>query len=133
MSGIQGKNTKPEMAVRRGLHKLGFRYRLHQRKLPGRPDLVFTKYRAVIFVNGCFWHRHDCSGFRLPQTRTEFWHAKLERNIERDKSVRLLLEVAGWRHLTVWECELKLHAEETILKSATWLRGVNSGTKFELL
>lgn len=121
MSRIKGRDTKPELLVRRLLHARGYRYRLHGqaggRRLPGRPDLVFAGRRAVIFVNGCFWHFHDCRvGQHAPKANAEFWEAKRMRTRERDASQRLLLEDAGWRVLTLWECELKdLSAAETRL------------------
>lgn len=104
MSGIRGKNTKPEMLIRRALHARGFRYRLHGRKLPGRPDLVFAGRHAVIFIHGCFWHGHDCELFRLPGTRTEFWREKIQGNSERDATTVEKLTKQGWRVLSVWEC-----------------------------
>lgn len=112
MSRIKGKNTKPELLVRRLLHAKGFRYRLHggaaSGKLPGRPDLVFAGRRKVIFVNGCFWHFHDCRvGTHAPRANAEFWEAKRTRTRSRDASQRTQLEAAGWQVLTVWECELK--------------------------
>lgn len=107
MSRIRGKDTKPEMLLRRGLHAAGLRYRLHVADLPGRPDLVFPRYRAVIFVHGCFWHGHDCPLFRLPATRPEFWAAKIAGNRARDQRDTEALRAAGWRVLTVWECSLK--------------------------
>lgn len=110
MSRVRGKDTKPEMIVRRMLHSLGYRYRLHRSGLPGRPDLVFGPRRKVIFVHGCFWHRHDvpgCKAARLPKTRTEYWESKLRANAERDeRNVRLLI-AEGWDVETVWECELR--------------------------
>lgn len=107
MSGIRGKDTKPEMIVRRGLHGLGFRYRLHDKTLPGKPDLVFQKYRAVIFVHGCFWHMHDCKHFKWPKTRPEFWRNKIERNVARDRSNVEALKQCGWRIAVVWECTFR--------------------------
>lgn len=112
MSRIRGKNTKPELLVRRLLHAKGYRYRLHGRagsiRLPGNPDLVFAGRRKVIFVNGCFWHFHDCRvGQHAPRANAEFWAAKRSRTRARDASQRRLLEDAGWQVLTVWECELK--------------------------
>lgn len=107
MSRIRGKDTKPEMLLRRGLHAAGLRYRLHVADLPGRPDLVFPRYRAVIFVHGCFWHGHYCPLFRLPATRPEFWAAKIAGNRIRDQRTSAALRAAGWRVLTVWECCLK--------------------------
>src|SRR6476620_12401795 len=111
MSRIRGKNTKPEMLVRRLLHSKGYRYRLHGTasggKLPGTPDLVFAGRRKVIFVNGCFWHFHDCRvGSRLPKSNTEFWAVKRLRNQERDAKQRLQLVELGWGYLDVWECEV---------------------------
>lgn len=107
MSGIRGRDTKPEMQIRRALHARGFRYRLHDRHLPGRPDLVFPSRKAVIFINGCFWHGHDCHLFRWPGTRPEFWRTKIGGNIARDERNRQLLLEAGWRVLDVWECALR--------------------------
>ncbi|GAB1254795.1 very short patch repair endonuclease [Desulfovibrio falkowii] len=107
MSGIRGKNTRPEVLVRSLLHRKGFRFRLQVSTLPGRPDIVLPRYRAVIFVNGCFWHGHDCHLFRLPATRTEFWHSKIENNRNRDRRVREELLAAGWRVGVVWECALR--------------------------
>jgi DNA mismatch endonuclease (patch repair protein) len=109
MAGIGPANTKPEMLLRRGLHALGWRYRLHDRRLPGRPDLVFPGRRAVIFVNGCFWHGHDCHLFRWPQSRAEFWLEKISGNIRRDRRTREELLAGGWRIAEVWECTLKGH------------------------
>lgn len=106
MSRIRGKDTKPELLVRRGLHAAGLRYRLHVRSLPGSPDLVFPRYRAVIFVHGCFWHGHRCPRFRLPHTRRNFWKQKIAKSRLRDNSARRNLRAGGWRVLTVWECAL---------------------------
>lgn len=108
MALVRSVDTKPEMAVRRLVHSMGYRYRLHCSDLPGKPDLVFRSRRAVIFVHGCFWHRHrDCSLARLPKSRIEFWTAKLEGNRERDARKINALKEAGWRMFVVWECELK--------------------------
>lgn len=107
MSRIRGRDTKPEMLIRRGLHARGFRYRLQDRSLPGRPDLVFPRYKAVILVHGCFWHGHDCPMFRLPATRSEFWSEKIAANQSRDARAHEALLASGWRVLTVWECCLK--------------------------
>lgn len=117
MSGIRGKDTKPEMIVRRGLHARGFRFLLHDRRLPGRPDLVLPKYRTVIFVHGCFWHGHGCHLFKWPKTRGLFWRAKIEANQSRDARALALLQDAGWRPLVVWECELKSQPEDSIQKN----------------
>lgn len=110
MSGIKGRNTKPEMIVRRLLHAMGFRYRLHAKDLPGRPDIVFRRRRAAIFVQGCFWHRHsdpNCRLARLPKSRIEFWLPKLEGNRARDLANLERLSSLGWRVLLVWECQLR--------------------------
>ncbi|WP_306149766.1 MULTISPECIES: very short patch repair endonuclease [unclassified Roseibium] len=107
MSRIRGKDTKPELMIRKALHAAGFRYRLHDKKLLGKPDLVFTGRKAVIFIHGCFWHGHDCHLFRLPGTRTEFWREKIKRNSERDEIVVKKLTDDGWRIGIVWECALK--------------------------
>ncbi|MBA4805727.1 MAG: DNA mismatch endonuclease Vsr [Brevundimonas sp.] len=106
MSGIRGKNTKPELLIRKALHARGFRYRLHC-DLPGKPDICLPKHRAVIFVHGCFWHGHDCHLFKWPGTRPEFWRAKIERNRTVDAAAERALAEAGWRVAVVWECALK--------------------------
>ena len=107
MSGIRGKNTKPELLIRKALHARGFRYRLHCKDLPGNPDLCLPKYRAVIFVHGCFWHGHGCHLFKWPKTRPEFWREKIGRNCEVDTHAERRLVEAGWRVAVVWECALK--------------------------
>lgn len=107
MAGIRGKDTAPELLIRRALFARGLRYKLHDKALPGKPDLVFPRYRAVVFVHGCFWHAHDCSLFRLPGTRTEWWREKLARNQANDTRHMAVLREAGWRVATVWECALK--------------------------
>lgn len=107
MSRIRGKDTKPELKVRRALWAEGLRYRLHVKDLPGKPDLVFRKNRTVVFVHGCFWHCHEgCSNFRIPKTRTEWWTAKLTSNKVRDLAVRGKLMDAGWRVIVIWECQV---------------------------
>jgi len=107
MSRVKAKGSKPEMAVRRLVYGMGFRYRLHRRELPGSPDLVFASRRRVIFVHGCFWHRHDCkAGRRLPKTRLDFWRPKLEGNLRRDLDNQARLRREGWKVLVVWECEV---------------------------
>lgn len=112
MSRIQGKDTKPEMVVRRLVFALGYRYRLHDKKLPGKPDLVFAGRKKVIFVHGCFWHRHNCRyGKVIPQTRKEFWKDKLDKNKERDKKNKRKLKQMGWDVLVVWECETRNQRE----------------------
>ena len=126
MSGIRGKNTRPEMLIRRGLHARGFRYLLHDRRLPGKPDLVFPKHRAVIFVHGCFWHGHDCHLFKWPKTRKGFWRKKIDRNRWLDEQAIVELRKCGWRVGIVWECTVKgrtrLLDERTITLCTRWLR-----------
>lgn len=108
MSRISGKDTKPEIMVRKFLHSNGFRYSLHRKDLPGKPDLVLPKYNSVIFVHGCFWHAHeDCKYFKIPETRTDWWKQKLYANKERDEKHIQKLEEMGWSVIVVWECELK--------------------------
>lgn len=104
MSGIRSKNTKPELIVRSLLHRRGFRFRLHRKDLPGKPDIVLPRYKAVIFVHGCFWHGHECNFFHLPTTRTGFWMEKIQNNRERDLRQIENLRTMGWRTLVVWEC-----------------------------
>lgn len=107
MSRIKGKNTKPEMLVRKFLFAHGFRFRLHDKKLPGKPDIVLPKYKTVIFVNGCFWHgHHECKYFVLPKSNTEFWNDKIVKNVKRDILSQVELVEMGWRVIVVWECEL---------------------------
>ena len=126
MAGIKGKNTKPEIKLRKALHRAGFRYRLHPSRVPGKPDIVLPKWNAAIFVHGCFWHGHDCPLFRLPGTRTEFWKNKIDRNRARDQEVRESLIAAGWRHLAVWECAFRgrtrIGFEETVRRAIDWIR-----------
>lgn len=108
MSHIGGKNTTPELKVRRLLHRLGYRFRLHRKDLPGTPDIVFPSRRKVIWVHGCFWHRHQgCSRGSLPATRREFWETKLNANVRRDLADQERLKALGWRYLVVWQCELR--------------------------
>ena len=108
MSRIRGSDTRPEQLVRSVLHRLGFRFRLGRRDLPGKPDIVLPKYRTVVFVHGCFWHRHaGCRYAYTPKSRTAFWQAKFRRNVERDSEVKVALEKMSWRVLYVWECETK--------------------------
>jgi DNA mismatch endonuclease (patch repair protein) len=141
MAAIRGTDTKPEMLIRRGLHARGFRYRLHDRKLPGKPDIALPKHRAVIFVNGCFWHGHACPLFRWPATRQEFWRTKITGNMERDARNIDMLIASGWHIATVWECALKgrgrLSPEVVIDSLARWicsgdqrltLKGLNTKT-----
>ncbi len=126
MSGIGAKNTKPELLLRRGLHKRGFRYSLHDCTVPGKPDMVFRPYNAVIFVHGCFWHGHDCKYFRLPSTHTAFWKRKIESNRKRDAEIHEVLAKQGWRQLVVWECATRgksiVEIDMLTISVARWLR-----------
>ncbi|MGL4635402.1 MAG: very short patch repair endonuclease [Beijerinckiaceae bacterium] len=126
MSGIRSKDTAPEMVLRRGLHSEGFRFRLHDRTLPGNPDMVFPRWRAVIFVHGCFWHGHECHLFRWPKSREAFWQEKIGRNRANDIRTTEALAAAGWRQSVVWECALKGRTrrpvEKVIADCAEWLR-----------
>jgi len=107
MSQIKSKNTKPEVLVRKLLWGLGYRYRIHYDQVPGKPDIVFPKRRKAIFINGCFWHRHNCSYFKWPESNAEFWKKKIEGNVLRDNQIYNELDQLGWHHLVVWECETK--------------------------
>lgn len=108
MSRVKSRNTTPELTVRRIAHRLGYRFRLHRRDLPGKPDIVFPRLKTAIFVHGCFWHRHrGCAKAGLPKSRVVFWKAKFDRNVVRDKANRLALRRKGWRVLTVWQCETR--------------------------
>ena len=118
MSRIKGKNTKPEMLVRKFLHAKGYRYKLHDKKLPGKPDIVLPKYRTVVFVHGCFWHGHNnCKYFVVPKTRTQWWTDKINGNKANDEKATKALKKDGWKIITVWECELKPAKVEKTLKS----------------
>ena len=125
MAGIRGKDTRPELSLRKALHALGFRYRLHEKRLPGRPDLVFPKHHAACFVHGCFWHRHPgCRYTTFPATRPDFWNAKFADNVARDERNRNQLIHAGWRVAVVWECSLRGNAlPVTASRLADWLQG----------
>jgi len=107
MAQVKSKNTTPEMAVRKAAHALGLRFRLHRSDLPGKPDLVFTRWRTALFVNGCFWHSHHCKRARLPKTNVAYWTKKLERNALRDKETARRLDKSGWRCAVIWECQAK--------------------------
>lgn len=126
MAAIKGRDTKPELLIRKGLFSLGWRYRLHQTALPGKPDIVVAKARAAVFVDGCFWHRHECQLFRLPATNRRFWDRKLNRNKAVDAEVTALLLAGGWRVMRIWECSLKGKArrpvEEVVSRTDKWLR-----------
>lgn len=115
MQNVKTKNTAPEIKLSSLLHKNGFRFRVNRKDLPGKPDIVLPKYRAVIFVHGCFWHGHDCPRGQRPQTNADFWNQKIDRNVIRDKSDVSLLESLGWRVLIVWECEIKKKNEAVLL------------------
>jgi DNA mismatch endonuclease (patch repair protein) len=124
MAGIKGKDTKPELVLRRALHARGFRYRLHSKNVPGRPDLVFPKHHAIVFVHGCFWHRHEgCRYTTTPSTRPEFWQAKFDANVIRDAAIRDQLIETGWRVAKVWECSLRKTDQlaTTVELLAAWL------------
>lgn len=115
MSAIHSRNTKPELTVRKYLWRVGFRYRLNYNRLPGHPDLVLKKYRTCIFINGCFWHGHNCQEFRPPKTNVNYWTKKINRNRERDKEEQKKLAEMGWHVIVVWECELKPDKREKTL------------------
>jgi DNA mismatch endonuclease (patch repair protein) len=127
MSGIRSKNTKPELLVRHLLFSKGFRYRICNKKLPGSPDIVLKKYKAVIFIHGCFWHGHDCSLFRVPSTRTDFWLNKIDSNRKRDHKIIVELKELGWRICIVWECAIRgkknsPRLEDCVSEISEWLR-----------
>lgn len=127
MSRIGSKDTQGEVFIRKSLFKLGFRYRLHRKDLPGKPDIVLKKHRAVILINGCFWHGHDCHLFKWPATRTDFWSAKIEGNIARDRKNIENLAKQGWRVMIIWECALKgkckIDFPDLITIAEEWLLG----------
>ncbi|MDP3460023.1 MAG: very short patch repair endonuclease [Hyphomonas sp.] len=126
MAAVRGRDTKPELIIRKGLHAAGLRYRLHVKDLPGKPDLVFPKHRAAMFVHGCFWHGHACALFTLPVTRAEFWQEKIAGNISRDESAATRLHELGWRVAVVWECALRgrdrLSLTDVLDELASWIR-----------
>lgn len=130
MSRVGSKDTKPELLIRRGLHALGFRYRLHVKELPGKPDLVFPRFKSVIQINGCFWHGHACPLCRMPSSNAEYWRKKVARNKERDISNRQRLVEKGWRVLTIWECALrgkeKLELSQVLESTSEWLLSTRS-------
>ena len=130
MSAIRSRNTAPEIFVRKALHALGYRYRLHPKALPGKPDIVLPKYRAIILVHGCFWHNHGCRLFKLPKTRVDFWKAKLESNVLRDLLTETRLTDLNWRIAVVWECSLKgktrIPKIELTEKLSEWLQSDES-------
>lgn len=125
MSGIRGRNTKPEILIRSLLHRHGFRFRLHARDLPGKPDIVLPRYHAAVFVHGCFWHGHDCPLFKWPSTRPDFWREKIGRNRANDHKTREALVASGWRVGIVWECAMRgagKNIEGVAQRLADWLR-----------
>lgn len=126
MSNIRGRDTQPELSVRRAMHAAGLRFRLHYKGLPGKPDLVFPRYKAVVLVHGCFWHQHGCANSKLPKSRPEFWLPKLRSNVERDEETNHALLEAGWRVATVWECTVRRSAKDedptAFLQLASWIR-----------
>jgi DNA mismatch endonuclease Vsr len=118
MAAIRGKDTKPELAIRSLLHRLGYRFRLHKRELPGRPDLVFPSRRKALFIHGCFWHSHRCPLANVPKTRTDYWGPKLQANKKRDRRKQRQLRELGWETVTIWECQLsQLHLVEAKLRA----------------
>ncbi len=137
MASVRQKNTGPEMQLRKALHKIGFRYRVNDKKLPGSPDLVFPKYKAVIFVHGCFWHRHGCKATTTPKTRRKFWEDKFEANVHRDGSNIEALLCEGWSVMVVWECSLKGKKSDinSVVNEVTvWLRsGINEIPKVRII
>lgn len=135
MSGIRGKDTKPELVIRSGLHQTGFRYRLHYGDLPGKPDMVFPKYQAIILVNGCFWHGHGCNLFKWPATRPDFWRNKIRSNQVRDQRNLRTYKAKGWRTLVIWECALKgagrKDPEKVVELAGRWLRSGTESAEIE--
>ena len=125
MAGIRGKNTKPEVVLRSALHRLGLRFRIHDRGLPGKPDIVFPRFRAAVQVHGCFWHRHErCRFATSPSSNSEFWQAKFETNVKRDRQSQADLEEHGWRTGVVWECAVRERGAPAVaLELAHWLQG----------
>jgi DNA mismatch endonuclease (patch repair protein) len=131
MAAIKGKNTRPEIIVRKALHAAGFRFRLHDRKLPGKPDIVLRKHKTVIFVHGCFWHGHECEKFRWPKTRKAWWRKKIEGNRKRDTKNTLELENNGWCVLSLWECALldfnRMSQKSMNRELVLWIEGRSTG------
>lgn len=125
MAGIRGKNTTPEVRLRKALHRAGFRFRLHGPKLPGKPDIVLAKHRAAIFVHGCFWHRHEgCRNASVPKSNADFWETKFARNVERDAANVEALVASGWRVCIVWECDIRQRGERVVGEEvAKWITG----------
>lgn len=132
MALIRGRDTKPELAFRKLVFSLGYRYRLHDRRLPGCPDLVFASRRKAIFVHGCFWHQHDCGTYKQPASRLKFWVPKLTSNVARDAEVRRLLTKAGWKYLIVWECEIRQSPRRVARRAARFLGPIPATTSTAL-
>lgn len=126
MAAVRSRDTKPELMIRKALHAAGLRYRLNVRDLPGRPDIVLPRHRAVVFVHGCFWHRHECKLFRWPESRADFWREKLNSNVARDERAAQALKAAGWRRAVIWECALrgrkKLEFQDAMQQLIAWIR-----------
>lgn len=135
MAGIRAKNTKPEVALRSALHRLGFRFRIHDRALPGKPDVVLPRYRAVVQVHGCFWHRHDgCCFATNPSSNRDFWEAKFARNVQRDQAVELSLQGDGWRTAVIWECAIKARGAGQIARElSAWLKSDSDKVEIDRL
>lgn len=136
MSGIRGKDTKPELRIRSLLHAKGVRFRIHRKDLPGKPDLTLPKFRSVIQVHGCFWHGHSCRLFKWPQTRPDFWRQKIGRNVERDHAAIASLHSKGWRTLVIWECalrsqEFRAAPESLAIKIIEWLNETTNAAQLE--
>lgn len=128
MRAVKSRNTTPELLVRRTAHKMGYRFRLHRKDLPGKPDVVFPGLRKVIFVHGCFWHGHDCArGARVPKANREYWVAKISRNQTRDANAVAALRADGWKALVIWECET--HSESTLKKRIIAFLGANTASR----
>lgn len=135
MAGIRGKDTKPEVVLRRALHARGLRFRLHAKDIPGCPDLAFPKFRAALFVHGCFWHRHQgCRYATIPATRTEFWQAKFAANMQRDRIAQEALASSGWRVAVVWECALRKsdHIAAAVEMIVDWLQSEDTTLELEI-
>ncbi len=130
MAGIRGRDTKPEMVVRRALHRAGFRFRVHSPIVPGKPDLVLSRYRVAIFVHGCFWHGHDCKYFKWPGTRRKFWREKILANRDRDTRVEKMLQSESWRRVVIWECAIRGRSPQdlshVLVKLSDWIRNSRS-------
>jgi len=134
MAGISGKNSKPELLIRKALHRMGYRYRIHYTGLPGKPDMVFPMYHAIILINGCFWHRHNCHLFKWPATRKDFWHKKILASMARDERNLAYYKKLGWKVLVIWECSIKgktrINVNEVVKLTVDWLR--NEKQSFEI-